>query len=296
MRSRLVLCVALFAVLATAALVRRAHEPDLLAPSELALLLEQPPDPAPGSPASDAVPAWRALLEQFAQRTAGSLTLRLGRVRADPTAARASAESAGELLALEADGPQGKLGLPLWRAILAGPALEPGPEPKLRLNGCRHSALPDAAPVLEDTYCARLSLARALRTLAAREPGVASLTLLGEHVPVRGGVNFEVQLLAESQGVRVTCNGQESLWATRPYRPTGPNDARARTNLAQVLRTRAADAGLGTLTIEDAEPGAEGGVDVRIEVLGQRQSLVARRGATRLAVHRTLAAAPAREQ
>jgi hypothetical protein len=224
--------------------------------------------------------------------------LRLGRVLSDPTAARVSAESAGELLALEAEGPQGELGTPLWRAILAGPALEPGERIALKLYGCRHTALPEAGPALEDTYCARLSLAQALREHVSAEPGSAPLTLIGEHVPMRGGVNFEVQLLAETQSVVVTFDGHETapLSATRAYHPRAPNDARARANLVQALRERTAAAGLGALTITDAEPSATDAIDVRIEQLGGRQSLVARRGATRLATHRQLDAAGAGEQ
>ena len=298
MRTRLVLFAALLAVLAGMAFVHRSDGPDLLAPDALAALLEQPLDPAPGSPANAPTPAWRALLGQLAERTPGGLTLRLGRVLADPTAARASAESAGELLELEAEGPQGKLGLPLWRAILARAALEPGPERKLKLYGCRHSALPEAGPALEDSYYARLSLAHALAELAAAEPGASPLKLLGEDTPVRGGVNFEVQLLGDTQTVAVTFDGGDRtpIRVMRPFRALAPNDARTRANLVQVLRERAQGAGLGELTIEDAEPSSAGAVDVRIEVLGGRQSLLARRGQTRLSAHRVLAADPAREQ
>lgn len=298
MRVKPAVLVALLGVLAGVALVQRAGAPDPLAADALALLLEQPLDATPGAPESDGTPTWRALLERFGERTPGGLGLRLGRVLSDPTAARASAESAGELLALEAQGPQGSLGQPLWRAILAGPALEPGPPPALKLYGCRHTALPEAGPALEDTYCARLALGQALRTHAASEPGSGPLTLVGEHVPMRGGVNFEVQLLAGTQSVVVTFDGHQAppLRATRAYQPSAPNDARARANLVQVLRERAAEAGLGTLTITDAEPSADDALDVRIEQLGERQSLVARRGATRLATHRLLEAARAREK
>src|SRR6185503_8876477 len=172
--------VVLLAVLASVALVRRRGEPDVLSAPALALLLEQPldapPKAAPDAPAGDGTPAWRALVEQLAETTPDGLTLRLGRVLSDPTAAHASAESAGELLALEAEGPQGKLGQPLGRAILAGPALEAGERNALKLYGCRHSALPEAGPAIEDTYCARLSLAQALRAHAAAEPGSLPLT------------------------------------------------------------------------------------------------------------------------
>src|SRR5262249_36179300 len=157
-----------------------------------------------GAAASAGTPAWKALFERLAEPTPGGLTLHLGHVLADPSAARASAESAGELLSLEAEGPHGKLGLPLWRAVLDGAVLEPGPERKLKLNGCRHSALPEDGPVIEDTYRARLSIAHALRELAAREPGSTPLTLLGEDAPVRGGVNLEVQLVRGNQSICVT--------------------------------------------------------------------------------------------
>lgn len=298
MRVKLAVLVALLGVLAAVALVRRAVDPDPLSPAALGQLLEQPLDSQPGSPQSEPIPAWRALLEQFAERTRGGLTLRLGNVLADPTAARASAESAGELLALEAEGPEGKLGLPLWRAILAGPVLERAPQRTLKLYGCRHSARADAGPALEDSYHARLSLARALHALATEEPGSEPLTLSGEHAPMRGGVNFEVQLLAETQSVVVTFDGHEAapLSATRAYRPGAPNDARARANLVQVLRARAAAAGLGALTVVDAPLQDPQAVDVRIERIGVRQSMLARRGATRVATHRVLGPPSASEQ
>jgi hypothetical protein len=289
-RTRLVLLSSLLALLAVVALVRAGgSEPDFFSPAALEALLDRPLDPLPGRD-GDARPAWRAVLEELAEPAPGGLTLRLGRVLADPTAARASADSAGELLSLEAEGAQGKLGLPLWRAILAGPALEPGPERKLKLNGCRSLALPEYGPAIDDSYWARLSLARALRELAATEPDGAPLTLLGEDAPVRGGVNFDVQLLQGSQTVCVTFDGQAlaPLRAARPFAPLAPNDARARASLVQVLCARAQQAGLGTLSIVDPEPGSSG-VDVRIEVLGGRQSMVARRGDTRLAAHRVLA-------
>ena len=91
MRVKPAVLVALLALLASVALVQRAHAPDPLAPAALALLLEQPLDSPSGSAANDPAPAWRALLEQFAERTSAGLTLRLGRVLSDPTQARVSA-------------------------------------------------------------------------------------------------------------------------------------------------------------------------------------------------------------
>lgn len=298
MRGKVALLLALLGVLAGMALTRRLRAPDLLSRAALEQLLDRPLDPPPGAPAGDPSPAWRALLAQLAEPGEHGLTLRLAHVLADPTAARASADSAGELLALEAQGPEGEPGGPLWRAILASPALEHGPPPTLRLNGCRHSALSGDGPALEDSYSARLSLARALQELAATEPGSAALVLSGEHVPVRGGVNFEVQLQDGTQSVSVTFDGHAgaSLRATRPLRPVAPNDARARANLVDVLRERAQSAGLGPLTVVDVEPATGTGVDVRIELLGGRQSLVARRGTTRLATHRVLDESGARQQ
>src|SRR5688572_24026220 len=116
------LLVALLAVLAAlVALVRPPRVTDPLAPETLARLVAQPVDPVPGAPAGleGPTPFWKALLAPpLVELTESGRVLRLGRVVADPSAARGSAESAGELLELEAAGPDGPLGVPLWRAML----------------------------------------------------------------------------------------------------------------------------------------------------------------------------------
>src|SRR6185436_987641 len=272
MRVRLVVPGALLALVAGLAIVWRGGRPDLLAADSLRALLEQPLDPLPGAPATT-TPAWRALIDAFVEHGEGGLTLRLGRVLADPTTARASAECAGELLALEAEGADGKLGQPLWRVILSRATFQPGDERTLDLYGCRHSALPEAGPSIEDTYFARLSLARALRELAATDRDARPLVVHGEDVPVPGGVNFEVTFSGGVQSVSVTFDKRPTppLRASRPFEAVAPNDARARAALAQVLREVAAREGLGELAVERAEP-LSSGVDVRIEEYGGRLS------------------------
>ena len=286
MRVRAVVLASLVTLLAGLAIVvGRSGRPDPLAPESLKALLAEPPDPPPGAPPV-AGATWEKFLDTFAEHTDAGLRIRLGHVLADPTAARASAEHAGELLALEAEGAEGKLGQPLWRVIVAGLDAQPGAERTLDLHGCRHSALPEDGPVIEDTYVARLSLARALRELAA---GERPLVVRGEDTPVAGGVNFEVLYMHGVQSVSVSFDKSPTapLRASRPYHPETPNDARAREALVQALREHAAAAGLGTLAIEPPEtPSA--GVDVRIEEFGDRLSLVACRGSQRLATHRVL--------
>ena len=290
MRAKALVLLALLAALAGIAFVRRGP-PDPLSQASLDALLLSPIDPASPKPDAPRPPFWKALLEHNAL-TLGPAgpSLRLGRVLADPSAARISAEHAGELLALEAEGPDGKLGMPLWRAMLAGPSLEQGPAGRtLAFYGCRHTADADAAPVLEDTYRARVSLADALVQYALSEPGAAPLTLLGREAPVKGGVNFEVQLLGDTQSVSVSFDGHAAppLKASRTYRPPPPNDARARAALSAALRERLADEGLGKLEVVGAEAPVEDGLDVRIELMGEHLALVATRaGGERLATHR----------
>ncbi|MSR63815.1 MAG: hypothetical protein EXS08_15425 [Planctomycetes bacterium] len=291
MRTKFLLSLALLATFGTLAWVRRNSTPDALATTTFRALLARPLDPGPkGASSAEPQAFWRALLELPAVvRTENTLTLPLGRVLSDPSAARLAAESAGELLALEAESQGGPLGLTLLQAILAGPAVEQTETGAvLKLYGCRHSADADAGPLLEDSYYARLSLAGALRA-AAQQRGLA-LTLRGEDAPVKGGVNFEVQLSAEQQVIEVTFDGtqQPPLRARRSGRPRAPNDARARANLVQALEALAADAGL-TLLLEGRTERAPGGIDLRLEHNGQRLSLIARSGAARLATHLDLA-------
>jgi hypothetical protein len=288
------LLVALLAVFAAlVALVRPARVTDPLAPETLARLLAQPVDRVPGAPpglGEGPTPFWKALLAPpLVELAEAGRVLPLGRVVADPSAARGSAESAGELLELEAVGPDGPLGVPLWRALLERAAVGDERGRTLSVYGCRHSADPDAGPVLEDTYHARVSIVQRLRALA--EGQGTPLVIRGEQTPVKGGVNLEVQLDGERQWVRVTFDGNAHppLRAERKHRPPSPNDARARTRLVAALRALAAEEpALGTLSIEGAEAAVSGGVDVRLEIYGGRLSLVARRGATRLSTHLVL--------
>lgn len=295
MQAKPLVLVALLGVLLGVALVGRSDPSDALSEVSLGRLLESPLD-TPGTP-DDAPrpPFWKALLEHPAlTRAPEGMTLRLGRVLADPTSARLAAERAGELLALEAEGPHGKLGVPLWRALLGacqdGPAMQHNEQGRtLALYGCRHSADADAGPALEDTYTARLALAQALSEHALSEAGAAPLALLGQTAPVRGGLNFEVQLLGEVQSVVVTFEGNTAppLTAARSFRPEAPNDVRARANFLAALRTRLAAEGLGPLHVQGEESPLANGLDVRIEELEGRLDLIATgAGGKRLATHR----------
>ena len=265
--------------------------PDRLSALSAGELLARPVDPPPGvAPASDAPALWRELLRSPASAE-GGLTLKLGRVLADPSAARLAAEQAGELLRQPAKNAQGELGLPLWKAVLDGPATtrENG-APVLKLYGCRHSADADAGPVLEDTSAARLALARTLRELAAGDPAYSGLTLAGEETPAHGGVNFEVQLVGDRHSVQVSFDGHDAapLTAERMFRPVAPNDDAARQSLVRGLRDEsAADASLAGLVIAGEDAPVPGGIDFRLERFGERQTLSARvEGAATLRVHR----------
>jgi len=297
MRTKLLLVSALLATLATAALVRRDPTPDAFSAENLAALLARPLDPGPRrDEAAEPRALWKALLELPAvSRAENTLTLRLGRVLADPSAARLAAESAGELLSLPAEGPEGPLGLTLLQAVLNGPATEHTDTGSvLKLYGCRHSADADAGPLLEDTYYARLSLAAALRKAA--EKAGTPLTLRGEDVPVKGGVNFEVQLAGEQQVLQVTFDGTQHppLHARRTNRPSAPNDARARANLVQALETLAAREGL-TLIVEGRTERVPEGVDLRLECSGRRLGLTVHCGTARLTSHLDLAGSSAEQ-
>lgn len=290
MRSPLLPLAALLVAGALAAVVTRAPAPDPLAGDSLRALLERPLDAPPGVPAFSSEPLWRVLLAPpFAEVTPAGVTLRLGHVLADPTAARLSAECAAELLELEAQGPEGPLGISLGQAILTL-ALEADPPRTLRLHGCRHTAEASAGPVLEDTYFARLALAAGLRRLAEAESG-AALNLLGEKVPVAGGVNLDVQLAEGRQLLVATFEGRKETrrWASRELHPVPHNDARARSALGAALRDlAAADASFASFTLEGLETPLAGGVDLQIEHIGSRVSLSARSGQTLVSAHREL--------
>ncbi|HEX6886312.1 MAG TPA: hypothetical protein VF530_23255 [Planctomycetota bacterium] len=273
---------ALLVVAAGIALVLRASAPQPYSVPALSELLAQPARPGPG--AREPLPAtlWQGLLAPpFAEGPVASPRLALGQVWAAPTIASLAAERAGELLALAAEGPDGPTGTPLWRALLDGPATWRGETLTLALNGCLHTTDAAAGPILEDTYHARLSLARALQE-HAQAAGLA-LDLRGVEVPVRGGVNFEVQLLGEEHALRVTFDGHPELFlrARRSFRPAAPHTAGARANLVAALRALAGDACPG-LVLEGVEQPVAGGVDLRIETVDGRFALLATRGSARL--------------
>jgi hypothetical protein len=272
--------------------------PDQLSARSAPELLELPVLPGPdGADGPARQPLWRALLEALPATPDGrGRLLALAGVHADPTRAQASAEAAGELLslpAIAADGEdlQGSGAGPLWKAVLAGPAAERSAAGiVLRLHGCRHSGDAAAAPALEDTYAARLSIASAFRRLAAEEPGHPPLTIEGEHEPVPGGANFEVQLLGDQHMLQVTVDGsaQEALFARRTFRPDAPNDALLRAAFVSGLERLARQAPeLGELRIEGLETALPEGVQVRLEHRGGTQTLTCRLpGAPALAVRR----------
>ena len=287
---------ALLALAAALAFVRRGSATEPYSVAALTHLLRQPVQGSPGLAEAPPAQLWHALLAApFAETSAASTDgphLRLGRVWAAPTVATLAAEHAGELLALEAEGADGPTGLPLWRVILDGPSTQAGALPTLALYGCRHSSDPDAAPVLEDTYAARLSLAHALEE-HARDAGLA-LTLRGIDAPAKGGVNFEVQLVGEEHAVRVTFDGHPGLAfrARRRFRPAPPYDALVRANLVTALHALAAEeARFAKLVIEGEPSPAAGGVDLRIELVENRLALSAAREGARLRGHVNAASA-----
>lgn len=294
--ARALALVALLGALGAAALVAPARGLDPHAPETLARLLERPIDAMPGAPAESRPSFWKALLASpLVEPVEGGLRLDLGRVLADPSAARGSAESAGELLELEAqletEGEDVPLGVPLWRAILERAAVSEGTGRTLSIYGCRHLADADAAPSLEDTYHARLAMVRRLRELGNADGAAGPLAIRGEQAPVKGGINLEVVLQGERQSLRVTFDGspQAALRVERAHRPPAPNDARARANLVAALEALALrEPGLGELTLEGRDGPADGGVEMRFESYGGRLALTARRGSARLATHLTL--------
>jgi len=289
MRTRLLLLGTLLLLAAAVAVVRRGLGFDPYAPARIAALLERPLDPRPGAPRDPRTLAEALFAPPFAERTAEGTRLRLGALLADPTPAQASAACADELLALEAVGPEGPLGVPLWRALLDGPAVEPGADATLRIYGCRHGADAASGPALEDSYTARVALARALHD-HARADG-RRLTLLGEQSPLKGGVNFEVALVGATQSIEVTIDGRDvpPLRASRPFHAVTPHLEGARASLVQALRARAAaDATLGPLVLEGAEAPVPEGVALHLEWFGGRLALSARHGGARVGAHLAL--------
>ena len=262
------------ALLACVALVARPKPSDPYSPAHLSALLEAPLTRPPGDTSARQA-LWRALLAHpRVTQTHAGLTFPLGRLQTDPTVARAAALAAGELLALPTRTPGGAEGEPAWRVILASSATRKEDGRRIvKLNGCRASATPEAAPALEDTYHARLSLAAALEQLA-REAG-ETVTLEGVETPERGGVNFELALLDGRQFLELTFSeGPQQRWSVeREFEASAPHDARVRPAFVAALAALAAETpGLPPLTIVGTDAPAEAGIDVRIEQLGGRLS------------------------
>jgi hypothetical protein len=261
-------------LLGSVALIARRQAPSPYSPAHVQALLEAPLTRRAGDTTSTE-PFWRALLEHpRVRRTEAGRELALGRVQVDPTIARAAALAAGELLALPSRDPAGQDGPPLFEVILASTAVrEEHGQRFVRLFGCRHSATPEGAPALEDSYHARVALAEGLARLAA-EAG-RPIVLEGLEAPVAGGVNFELAWGQDRQHLDVTfANRPEEKWSVeRPFAASAPSDAGARAIFVAALETLAAsDATLGTLTVLGKESAHEDGIDVRLELLGGRLS------------------------
>jgi len=235
-------------------------------------------DLVPAKSAPEAPPLWKTLLERAAVSTPGGPpTLKLGRVFANPTIARQAAEASGELLLLPAVQGSSELGRPLWQVLLESSAARRTDEgTALELYGCRFSADADAAAAIEDTYYARLALARALRDIVASHPEYGPLTIEGEEIPVHGGANFELQLIGDAHMAQVTVDRDPAapVGVRRTWRPSAPNDAEARRLLVAGLRQRAAtDPAFARLAIEGETAPVPGGVDLRVEALFGRLAL-----------------------
>jgi len=271
---------ALAATLALAGVVLRPQRsPEIRALDVAPQLLDLVPATRSGeASAPQDPPLWKALLERAAPAASdGSRTLRLGRVQTDPTIARQAAEVSGELLLLPALEGSTELGLPLWKVLLDGPAAARSAEGTvLKLYGCRFATDADAATAIEDTYFARLALARALREIAAQHPEYGPLTIEGEKMPVQGGANIELQLVGDAHMAQVTVdrNPAAPVFVRRTWRPSAPNDEAARRVLVEGLRARAAaDATFAKLAIEGQAAAVPGGVDLRLEALYGRLAL-----------------------
>lgn len=267
-------------LLVAGVVMRPQRSPESLALDVAPQLLDLVPTTARngGRGTSGDRPLWKTLLERAALAAPdGTPTLKLGRIHADPTIARQAAEAAGELLLLPAMQGATETGVPLWKALLDGPAAtrsEGGTA--VKLYGCRFTADIDAAAAIEDTYHARLALARALREIVAQHPEYGPLTIEGEETPVQGGANFEVQLVDDAHMLEITVDraAAAALGARRTWRPGAPNDEAARRAIVGGLRARAgADPAFARLVIEGEAAPVPGGVDVRIEALYGRLAL-----------------------
>lgn len=280
MRSHVPVLAATLLLLGSVALIARRQASDPYSKEHLAALLAAPLT-LPGDDASPREPFWRALLlHPRVRRVEGGLELPLGRLQADPTIARTAALAAGELLALPARDPAGQEGAPLWEVILASSAArEENGQRFVRLFGCRHSATPEGAPALEDSYYARVALAEGLQRLAAAAG--QPIVLEGLEAPVAGGVNFEVAWAEGRQLLDVTfANHPKDRWSVeRPFEASATADAAARANFITALEELAAsDATLGSLTVLGKESAHPEGIDVRLELLGGRLSALTSSG------------------
>ncbi len=263
----LLLSIALVLALAAAVLPRRSDED--LAARRAAELLDL-------STASAALPLWRALLASPAlERTDAGPVLHLGATAADPTIALLSARTARELLELPCTS-EGET-RPLWRAILASPAAERTESgTTLRLYGVRLQA--DAAffPDIDHHLEARLSLARGLEGLAARDPACAPFTLTGELDPVHGGANLLVVQQGTTQALEFSVDGAQKtqLRVERSFLPEAPNDELLRAALVHGLLERAhGDPAFASLRIEGEESPVPGGATFRFGRVGDTEML-----------------------
>lgn len=262
-------------LLGSVALIARERPSDPYSRAHLRALLSAPLTKREKD-AGPQEPLWRALLAHpRVRRSEQGLELPLGRLQTDPSIARASAEAAGELLTLASRDPDGRDGPPLFEVLLASSAArEENGQRIVKLYGCRHSATPDGAPALEDSYYARLALAEGLERAAA-EAG-RPILIEGRDAPVVGGANFEVAWIDGRQVLDVTFAQEPTRrWnVSRPFEARAPHDGRARAALVAELQALAAsDPALGPLTILGIEEARLDGIDLRLELFGGRLSV-----------------------
>ena len=165
----------------------------------------------------------------------------------------------------------------LWKLVLDGPAARRTDEGLvLRLYGCRQSADVEATPAIEDTWFARVALAKAFREIAREHPEYAPLVIEGEEHPAKGGANFELQIIGDQHMVQVTVDDSdaEALLVGRHWRPVPPNDAAARAILVRgLLASARTDPDWASLAIAGEETPADGGLDLRLAFFGETQTL-----------------------
>ena len=115
-------------------------------------------------------------------------------------------ELLGEEVSVQSTTP-GRMGtMPMWEAVLTGPAARslPGGGTELRLYGVRLAADPSAGADIAMNLGLRRSIVRGLRQFAPQEH--QPLTIVGEVAPRQdeGGANFYLQLIGESLDLQYT--------------------------------------------------------------------------------------------